>query len=83
MWCVECGRELHQISDHPDATWLDPDGKLFCDVREREAGAGWRHLPVETKEEVLLEWLLTGPGLKDDRTVDDRLRDLAREWAAG
>lgn len=82
MWCSTCGRELHQIVAHPDATWLDPEARLFCDVRERTGGAGWRHLPVETEEEVLLEALADGPGLKDRATVDERLKDLQREWHA-
>lgn len=87
MWCSQCGLEIELAQDAAGPVWLTLEGKTavtrpvraVCSAKNG-IRAPWRHAPVETQEEVLLEWLLTGPGLNDEQTVDDRLRDLAREW---
>lgn len=67
MFCAQCGLEVTQ----ENVSWVavgryDQEDYLLCPGRDRYMlGAGWKHVPVETEEEVILAVLSKGAGLRD------------------
>lgn len=87
-WCSQCGLEIEVDEEQAGVVWLTVEAKdtavghparAVC-TRKPDGKMQWRHVPVETEEEAILGVLARGPGLKDRKTLDERLAALQREW---